>query len=373
MKIIHTGVSRRLTEGQRYQLKAEAKAISEIDDIEWDILFWHCGETREPFERKVPFPFRGIVGRKFFEWLHLLHIGKKYDIVLQRRQPFDPFGIFFGWFLKNRYTIHHAKEIYELRLIDRGVAGRVASLTEIVSGRINARQVVGFVGVTREISRYQNEINHTSKPELFYPNGVDYDDASPVPDKRGDGIEVVMISGRFSEWVGLDILLDSVASADRETIEKAKLKIHLIGSLDIERRERISSIDPEGETIIVHGYMDSRSYREIVSRCDLGIAALALFRQGLAEGSTLKVRDYLSSGLAVYSGHIDASLPEDFPYFHKDESFEIRKVISFARKMKRVSREDIVSESRRYLDKREIVRNFIAQLREIDEKNTGED
>ncbi len=367
MKILHISNSRRLTHGQRLQLKAEFDAAKnlKIENVTWDIFAFHTETPIHSFEKKIPRFFNGVLLRKLYSWISILKLYKKYDIVLERRQTFDPFLLVFGWFVPNRYTVHHSKEVEELKLIRGGLKGTLASSIERLSGLINSKQVLGFIGVTKEIAEYENTINKTSLPQFFYPNGINIKKIQLVGDERENQINAVFMSGSFNAWHGLDLLLNAL-SENIELVIKNKLKIHLIGRLSEEQLREVNKIDADNNFLLLYGHLELEEYKNILKKCDFGIGSLAMFRQNLKEGSTLKVREYLASGIPVYSGHKDSALPNDFLFYFCDSSVNIHNMIDFGLKMHTISRENVRNVAVPYIEKKEIMKNLLQSFRQCD-------
>ena len=80
----------------------------------------------------------------------------------------------------------------------------------------------------------------------------------------------------------------------------------------------------------------------------------------MQEACTLKVREYLSLGLAVYTGHKDV-FPEDFPYY-KNSSVDISQIINFAMIMKKITREEIRNSAIPFLSKTNLLSNLYQNL-----------
>ena len=344
------------------QLKAEYDAVKNLNNVTWDILVFHTETPIYSFERKIPSFFNGLVARKLYAWISILRVYKQYDIILERKLPLDLFNLLFGWVVPNRFTIHHAKEIEEMRILRKGWKGLFASKVEQFSGFINSKQVLGFVGVTKEIAQYENKTYRTTLPELFYPNGLNTQKISLVKDKRREPyINAVFMSGSFNPWHGLDLLL-SALSKEKDLIVRNNLTIHLIGKLTEEQLYQVHKLKKDNDCIKVHGHLDTEQYQNILKKCDFGIGSLAMFREGLREGATLKVREYLATGLPVYSGHKDTALPKDFPFYFHETKVNINNMIKFGLKMRTYSREDVRKEAIPYIEKENIIQKLITEL-----------
>jgi len=357
-KIIHITGVRELTSGQRQQLISENNASSKIEFVEWKTLAFHTGDIKESFEKPIPVFFRPLFLRNLYVWLKVLSYKEEYDIILLRHMTFDPFAVIFSIFIKNRISVHHAKEISELKLIREGWKGELASRMEKIVGKISIKNAIGVAGVTKEIAMYENFIHGVEKPLFFYPNGVDFNHIGLAKDfRKKNEINIVFICGKFSDWHGLDLILN----ASEGFSFREKINIHLIGSLTAEQVDSINN-NKNSNIFFIHGVLSSESYIEIMSRCDIGLSSLALYRKDLKEASTLKVREMLAMGLPVYSSHIDGSLINNSDHFYCDMIFNFDNLIEFALEMKKVSRETVREESYSFISKEKIMERFLLQI-----------
>lgn len=362
MKIVHLSVVRQFTAGQKNQLSFEYSSSKKIDLEEWTTLALHSGPASEPYIQTIPRFYRGMFMRNLYGWLVALRLSRHNDIVLMRHMTFDPFAIFFAPFVRNRVTVHHAKEIEELQFIRKGWKGKAASILESFTGRISARNALAILGVTQEIAEYERDLHASSKAIGVYSNGVDLDKVSVLPDDRQNrDIEVAFICGKFSEWHGLDKLITAV---DQHVIaaDDPKLTIHLIGSLSKAQLEDIASTEMRRSIFRAHGTMSAASYRPILARCDAGIASLALERKNLYAASTLKVREMLAMGLPIFSGHHDVALPTYKNYVCVVETVILSDLWDFAKVAKQISRDDVRRESSALIEKTECMRRVIRQF-----------
>ena len=352
-KIIHITGVRELTAGQRQQLISEYKASLKIDSVEWNTLVFHTGESKESFERCIPVFFRPIFLRNLYIWLKILSYRNQYDLILLRHMTFDPFALIFSYFFKNRISVHHAKEIDELKLIRKGWKGKLASLVETVTGKVAISNSKAIVGVTDEIANYENSARHLNKKTFSYPNGIDIASVSLAVDKREkDVVNIAFICGTFSEWHGLDLLIDAVNNKNDQI---PSIIIHLIGRLN---EQYIESI--EGNScFVVHGVMNKDGYLKVIEKCDAALGSLAMFRQNLNEGATLKVREMLALGIPVYSTHIDTSLQNNSIFYLNDKSLNVNNLYNFSLHMKNYTRSEVREDTAKYIDKIKILENLI--------------
>jgi hypothetical protein len=363
MKILHITSCRELSAGQRKQLQYEEKAAGHLVSFTWDIAAFQIHPPEDYFESRYPAFFRLLMLRNLYTWLYLFRKSSQYDIVLLRHMTFDPFLFVFGFFVRNRLSVHHSKAIEELKLVRRDWRGKAASLLERFTGFVNSRQVKGVLGVTGEIAAYEVATHKAKCPAGVYPNGIDTEQIALLEDRREKDVHIAFMCGKFTPWHGLDRLL--VATEYYESAESPEfgITIHLIGSLDQEQLQSIRRLDLKYSEILCHGHLGVMEYRDILAKCDIGLGSLAMDRQNLSEGAILKVRDYLASGLSVYSGCSDAAIPKDFPYYLKGP-VDLNHIITYALEMKPVSREVIREESIPYIEKYNIMVGLCEWLKE---------
>jgi len=357
MKVLHLTCVRELSSGQRKQLTFEYNEKQKLN-IDWDILAFHTKEiVNNKFEVQIPKYFRGIFLRNLYVWLYILKCQKNYDVIINRHIPFDPFVLIFGWFIKNRFTVHHAKEIEELKLIRKGWKGKIVSFIEIITGYINLKQVKGAICVTSDIATYQDK--RANIQTFLYPNGIDLSSTKVLEDKRIDNeTNIAFMCGTFSAWHGLDLLLKSVLE-NKKFIKKNNVKIHLIGRI---LEKELDFINVNKLDLILHGSLPSEKYIKVLEKCDIGLDSLALNRKNLSEAAALKVREYLAFGLPIYSVYKDTAIPLDFQYY-KVGNPDIKELVSYAKEMKQVSRDEIRESSEEFISKEILLKNIYDELK----------
>lgn len=349
MKVVHLTVLRQLVGGQRKQLQQERMAANALQGVQWDTVAIHDGDSQSDFERRTPTLFRGQLLRSVYSWYVAYQLSRQYDLLLMRHAPFDLPGALFSRFIRNRISIHHCREIEELPLIRPGLLGKVLSVVERAIGGLIIRNTRAVLGVTREVAEYEvQRARCPDKPRSIYPNTISTKLVEPLPDERERSVvHAAFICGQFTAWHGLDILVDGLAKEAQAYT--GKLRIHLIGNLSNEQRQSVTEAGPG--IFEIHGHMSEEQYRRIVSRCDVGIGSLALFRQCMTESSTLKLCEMLAMGLPVYSGDPDVVLPEGFAYCKVDRSPSIAALYVFGLQMKRCSREEVRVAAQPFIEK----------------------
>ncbi|WP_435337490.1 hypothetical protein [Acinetobacter sp. LH3_13] len=355
--ILHITAVRELGSGQRNQLIYEVNAAKKIPNIVWHTLAYHSGKSVETFERSIPWYFDYLILRNLFFWLVVLKYSKKYDLVLLRHLAFDPFALIFSPFIKNRVSIHHAKEIDELKLVRSGIKGKLASFIERITGKVAVKNSLMVVGVTKEIAIYENEERGLNKPIAVYPNGIEVEKIEVAEDNRvTNEYNILFMCSYFSEWHGLDILLNSINDSNTNK----NFFIHLVGNLSEHQTKNIKN-NKYKKRIIIHGALSKFEYLKIVSKCDVGLGSLAMYRQNLKEGSTLKVREMLAMGLPVFSGHKDVAFNEDFAFYKYSRDFNLDQLLAFCKENKKLKRVEVRTSAKNMIEKNKIMEGFILQ------------
>ncbi|WP_419233763.1 hypothetical protein [Aliarcobacter cryaerophilus] len=359
MKFLHISCMRELTSGQRKQLTFEYDACKRLG-IDWDIVALHTGKIEDSrFEIQIPKFFKKMFLRNLYTWFYMLKNQKKYNVIINRHMTFDPFALTCGWFVKNRFTVHHAKEVEALKAVKKNWKGKLASTAEKLTGFISLKQSKGAICVTSDIALYQDK--RANIQTFLYPNGIDLSSIRIIEDKRvRDEVNIAFMCGTFSAWHGLDLFLES-ALVNLELIQSNNIKIHLIGRV---LEKELNFIKTKKLPIVLYGLLSSEEYIKVLEKCDIGLDSLALYREGLNEGAALKVREYLAFGLPIYSAYKDTAIPLDFQYYKVDD-VDIKKMFAFAKQMKQFSRQEVRSISEEYISKEILLKKLYRELEEF--------
>lgn len=359
LRVIHLSVMRRLSHGQRKQLQQERAAARELKHVRWRTIALHDEPAKTRMEWRVPVALRYPVIRSLYWWWYALRLSKRCDFLVMRHAPFDILGALASLLIRNRVSVHHSREVEELPLIRPGLLGRSLAVVERLVGGSSIRSARAVLGVTREIARYEvDRAQCPSKPHFVYPNSIVVRHTEVLQDaRRPDLVEACFMCGRFSPWHGLDLLL---CDASRNYQHFAgRLRIHLIGNLSDEDRLCASGFDRLFE---LHGLLDEVAFRRVLASCDIGIGSLALSRQGMSQGSTLKMCEMLAMGLPVYVGEPDVVLPPDFPFSRVTRSPSLEGILAFGEEMKSVNRAAIRNASKEYIEKARWMREAVEFL-----------
>lgn len=161
-------------------------------------------------------------------------------------------------------------------------------------------------------------------------------------------LRMVFLKGASTnaDYNGLDRIIQSIAKYKGEV----EIKLFILGH-QIQEEQRI--VEELGiENIIV--LLPAKKGDELISFLQdmhLGVAALGLFRKGLNQTTTIKVREYTAQGLPFIYAYTDPDLNEEAKEFAlefpNDESvIDMEKVLEFAKKV--LEYKDLPSTMRKY-------------------------
>lgn len=363
-KVLHASALPRKSPGIMHQLAAEREAASSLA-IPWETALWlpeghaelhdsnsaarlaHRPESAAHSSSVQRFLNYQTLSKTFFQWLH--DVTPDYDLLLIRYRVHDPLLMrFIGNSATPVMTVHHAVEVNELAV--DGATGQARCLAEKMIGPNALRRVSGLIGVTREIAVHQAMRSKAKgTPTFLYPNGI-ADSFSVAQDARDDRVQLLFMASYFASWHGIDLLLDSMLGNDEHFL------LHIVGDLSNDDLVRAGA----DSRVVLHGRLHAEGIREVAARCWLGLASLAIGRQGMTEACPLKTREYLALGLPVYGSYAEV-FPRDFPYFISGNP-DIGDVLAAARKHRELSRWEISEKARPHISKTRLLSDLYRDL-----------
>lgn len=358
MRVIHVASfsSSLANIGVLRQMQYELDAAKDLG-FKWDVKLL-ADDLVEGFDFIELYPDTCLsrVSRRWFLFKKLKALSFEYDLIFLRYMPVDPFFPLWSFFKVGGAKIvfvHHTKESSAVRSMYSGVVGHILALVELVCGFFSLRKADAIIGVTRDIVDY--EVRRTFRcdvPVFVYPNGIDFSRFPMVDNKKEGKVKIVFTASKFFSWHGLSAVLESLSNFSA----KHNLELHLIGNVLEADREFVRSSGLE-DVVFIHGYLDAERLRTCLSAADVGLASFGIGDAGLTQACTLKVREYLASGLPVYSGHDDVGLPSDFQYY-KIGPPDISDIIEYAMSMRGESRDKVRESARPYIEKRVLVKRM---------------
>lgn len=351
MRVLHASFQRNWTPGIAVQVKAEQEAANQLS-IPWVSRLFSVHPEEHRGETIV-----GPVGRTgggarndYYRWLDaqvadfdlllLRHTSAAVDQALFVNRLRIPF-----------YLVHHSPEGPELAA-ERSLKGRGKMLIEYIAGRASLHRCAGIIAVTPEIADYERCRGlRPNAPAHIYPNGtLAEDDQIQSDDRVGDIPVLLFVASHFVPWHGLDRLLQAARSCEQPFVMHV---VGEVGAVDLQSAER----DPR---FVIHGMLDRAGISRLISESWLGLSSFALDRKQVTMACTLKVREYLASGLPVYANHADV-FDNGFQYYINGPC-DLNSILNTARRARSWSRRDVALAARPYIDKRQLLRKLYSAL-----------
>jgi glycosyltransferase involved in cell wall biosynthesis len=166
--------------------------------------------------------------------------------------------------------------------------------------------VRGFTCITKETSDLYRNYNH---PVFVIPNGIDLDQFPQLPPTNNSNPRLVFIGAPNQSWYGVDKMIWLAHQ-------------HPDWDFDLIGLNSDQIIGQVPENVTAHGYLNRVEYQSIMASSDIALGSLALERNNMNEGSTIKVREYLAYGIPSIIGYKDADFPEPVPFLLRLPSTE---------------------------------------------------
>ncbi len=362
MRVLHAALMQSYEPGILKQMYSEQQAARRVG-LAWSCLLRMPHPGVEPIDfvdalpqlESLSFTRRILTAfmSRYYYYKKIASIGKQCDVVFLRYRVADPMLFFF--LLISRlpvYTVHHTLEVPELaRYVN--FKGKLKFLLEKQLGKWNLRLVEGVVCVTGEIASYEK--NRARKNQLrtyIYPNGILVDSRRTLGFGEQRFVpEILFVANNFVPWHGLDLLLADISNSHRRFV------LHIVGAVSSE----LISDHIHDKRIILHGKKFGRDLEVLMQRSWIGLSSFALFRKGMQEACTLKVREYLLEGLPVYSGHKDG-FPPWFSYYREGPPL-IDEILDFAESMKHVPPKEVREASLPFISKELLMQKLYSEIK----------
>lgn len=348
-RVLHiASVSRASTNsGVAQQMEWERQAARRLG-IEWDVELW----TTEPYQpnsvlRQVPPYSQSVLARRFHFYSRLREAAAKYDFVVVRHAPLNPFGLFLPRRIRRKtWHVFHTKTGDYLRAKGKWTGPLLAWIDRSLT-RITIRNSGGIIGVTDELVEYErSRLKLPHAKAIVYPNGLHLDEWDGViPDRRDGPFKIAFVASRFFDWNGLEDLLKNIVESDPSPV----WELHLVGQLMPHQRKYIAQNDLSGY-IIEHGVLDAAAISSLLASMDLSLGAFALHKVDIRTACTLKVRESLGAGVPVYSGHSDVGV-SGIDECYREGPADWSAILSMAAEARTRSKEDIRLIARPMIDK----------------------
>lgn len=223
--------------------------------------------------------------------------------------------------------------------VQPGFVRRVALKVSNAYARLAQRRVDLFtvIGVDAGGSLY-------GKPALNINNGIDVTAISLRSyQPQEDGIHMLLLAS-MCDWHGYDRMITALKNYKGDE----KIILHFAGNDGDGSLAKWQQMAEGMENVIFHGGVYGEDLDALISRMDLGVSSLGLYRIGLELGTVMKGREYMARGLPfIYAGE-DPTIEKDHPYAvrvaNNDSLIDMEEVVAFA---KRVRQETDAAQSMR--------------------------
>lgn len=147
-----------------------------------------------------------------------------------------------------------------------------------------------------------------------------------------DNVINLLMVANLSNWHGVDRVIDGLAAYYKDPCP-ATVMLHVVGEGDcLEDLQRLCAGLKMEKWVRFHGFLSGAELDKVFIQADLAIASLGMHRIDLYRSSTLKVREYLASGLPVIYSCADSVLSEN-PYVFRvpedDSALNIPNIVTF--------------------------------------------
>jgi hypothetical protein len=178
----------------------------------------------------------------------------------------------------------------ELKVLDSGLSRILNKI-----GELNIyKHLSGVVGVTEEITTHYKA--YSSKLEgVTIGNGylLEAELNKYRSAQNNTKPQIIFVGSPGKPWHGIDNFL-TMAGVLKE------YDFHLVGP-EINDSIQLSNLKQ-------HGYLNKEKLYQLYQKMDIAVGSLALYRNGMSEGSTLKVKEYAAFGLPIIINHKDVDL-----------------------------------------------------------------
>lgn len=356
MKVLHSAFSRSLSVGIANQMSFEQLAADSMS-LDWSCLLFISSiddkSSVEDFKIIKILDTKSWIRSKLEYYKQLKTITNEYDIILLRYCTADPLQYLFLKAIKKPvYLVHHTLESHEISS-EYSLKSIIKRAIEDVFGKLSLRAATGIVAVTNEIFDYESyRSNRSFDKRIIYPNGIITNTETLIDQRDSLTPEIIFLASDFVPWHGLDLLLEDLNNTSSNFI------LHIVG--------HVSSTDIQlannDNRVVFHGILSSEDLNILMQRCWVGLSSFALNRKKMGEACTLKVREYLSNGIPVYSGHKDI-FQNDFSFYKIGQPY-FKDIVQYAHETRSTSKNRIRDLSVPFIDKRHLLLNLSKKLKE---------
>lgn len=245
------------------------------------------------------------------KWRRLRRLATQYDYIMDALVNIKPDLTYTRYLYPadgvDRIKDHSGKLIIEINSDDRAEYIQKNWVTGFFNAFFRNRileKADGLVFVTNELANSESFSAFTSIREVI-GNGIEVASFEFLERTCNRFPHLVFIGSPGQLWHGLDKI-----SFLAEKL--SDFSFHIIGPDKTSCMQLWGSIPAN---VIVHGYLSDKDAQRIIKSMDLGIASLALHRNGMQEACPLKVRQYLAQGLPIIVANRDPDIVSEQNFY----------------------------------------------------------
>lgn len=193
------------------------------------------------------------------------------------------------------------------------------------------RNIKGVLGLMLDlmcncfISRWITlSVNTNGYSKIFGTESYSIENAVYVPrfnlhEKReNDGqINLIAVSS-MAKWHGYDRIIEGLKVYYKKSNRKYRVLLHLVGEgPELSYYQTLCKKYNLEDNIVFHGKMGGQNLDTLFNKCDIGLSSFGLYRIGLQNVSTLKVREYCARGIPFVYAYDENLLPDNIDFAYK--------------------------------------------------------
>ncbi len=202
---------------------------------------------------------------------------------------------------------------------------------------------------SQEIADFQNKKSGGMYKCLIGGDAVEVD-AFPLSSRPEftNELRMVFLKGASTSAVfnGLDRIIRSIANYKGQI----EIKLFVLGHQLQEEQKMVEAFGIK-KNVILFPSKNGEDLNNFLKDIHIGIATLGLYRKGLNQTTTIKVREYIAQGLPFIYAYTDPDLNEEskefaLEFLNDDSYIDVGKVIEFAKKA--LEDEELPQKMRKY-------------------------
>jgi len=187
---------------------------------------------------------------------------------------------------------------------------------------------------------------------VLFDNGVSIKDINTrnYEGRKENTLRLLGVAN-LSPWHGYDRVIEGIYEYYKNG-GKANVIFHVVGEgAELENLKSLVDKLDLGKNVVFYGKKFGGDLDKIYGFCDVGVAAIGIFRQGTDNTSSLKTKEYCAKSLPFIMLHQEAGVDEDFPYAYRIENtpepVDISEIIKF---FEGIEKENYIEYMREYAE-----------------------